>query len=40
MVAGESDPVGWGLAAASIALETADTVPAGATVAAVRARLP
>ncbi len=38
-IAGEDDPVGWGLAAASLAVETDDTVPEGAGVAAVRARL-
>lgn len=36
---GASDPVGWGLAAASLAVETVETVPEGLSVAAVKARL-
>lgn len=39
-VAGEDDAVGWGLAAASLVVETESSVPAGVDVAAVRARLP
>ena len=40
LAAGEADPVGWGLAAASLAVETVDTVPESVTRDLVRSRLP
>lgn len=39
LVAGEADPVGWGLAAASLAVETVETVPDGVTSDEVRVRM-
>jgi pseudouridine kinase len=40
IVAAQDDPVGWGLAAASLAVETDSSIPPGVTVESVRARLP
>ncbi|MCJ7725812.1 MAG: PfkB family carbohydrate kinase [Acidimicrobiia bacterium] len=40
LAAGEADPLGWGLAAASLAVESDESVAPGITASAVRSRLP
>ena len=39
VVLDEPDPIGWGLAAASLAVETVETVPASVTLEMLRERL-